>query len=275
MDDMISDAQERIIVKNATVTPIPTEMADEMKAKGVWREGCPVPMECLSLVTVPYFDFEGTEHPDGEMVVMSPVAPQVGSVFEALHARKFPIAKMRPLHHYGGDDEASMADNNTSCFNYREMIGTGSLSMHAYGLAVDLNPLQNPYVVFEKENEGKPTIYPHAGWEFLNRHNQKTGMVEEIVELFAGRGFVVWGGKWTTPIDYHHFQVPRGMATLLPVVSAQDAHTLMTLASEMATEFRMMPPEKEWIQPLIEIYQNNKSNFFDAFLQKLKTLKAS
>jgi hypothetical protein len=262
-------------VNNATVSPIPKEMADAIKAKGVWREGCPVPMESLSLITVSYFDFEGTEHPDGEIVVHSSVAPQVGSVFDALHARRFPIAKMRPLHHYGGDDEASMADNNTSCFNYREMIGTGSLSMHAYGLAVDLNPLQNPYVVFEKDNEGRPTIYPRAGWEFLNRHNQKTGMVEQVVELFADRGFVVWGGKWTTPIDYHHFQVPRGMTLLLPILSSEDGHTLMTLASEMAAQLRLMPADEEWIQPLIEIYRNDKSNFFDAFLQKLKALTAS
>jgi len=262
-------------VKNATISPIPTEMANEMKAKGVWREGCPVSLDCLSLVTVPYIDFEGTFHPDGEIVVLSSVAPQVASVFDALLAQKFPIAKMRPLHHYDGDDEASMADNNTSCFNYREMIGTGSLSMHSYGLAVDLNPQQNPYLVFEKGKEERPTIYPPAGWEFLNRHNQKTGMVEPIAELFADRGFVVWGGRWTTPIDYHHFQVPRGMATLLPILSVEDGHTLMTLAAEIPEQFRLMPADSEWLQPLIDAYKNDKSTFFDAFLQKLKSLKTS
>lgn len=260
---------------NATVSPLPQKMADEMKARGIWREGCPVPLDGLSLVTVPYVDFEGTIHPDGEIVVLSSVAPQVGSVFEALFARKFQIAKMRPLHHYDGDDEASMADNNTSCFNYREMIGTGSLSMHAYGLAVDLNPLQNPYVVFEIGKEERPTIYPPGGWEFLNRHNQKTGMVEPITKIFADRGFVVWGGQWTTPIDYHHFQVPRGMTHLFPILSMEDGHTLMTLAAEMAAQFRLMPADEEWLQPLIEIYNNDKSNFFDSFLQKLKTLTSN
>lgn len=108
-----------------------------------------------------------------------------------------------------------MADNNTSCFCHRPIEGSTIPSMHSYGLAIDINPVQNPFITFEPGNEHNPIIEPKEGWQFLNRHNQKPGMVEDVVSLFAEQGFVRWGGTWTTPIDFHHFEIPLNQAQRL------------------------------------------------------------
>ena len=95
-----------------------------------------------------------------------------------------------------------MAANNSSCFNFRKIDGSELLSMHSYGLAIDINPVQNPFIQKDK-------ISPLDGKSFLNRRDEVAGLVEPIIDIFYKYGFTVWGGRWTTPIDYHHFQVPR------------------------------------------------------------------
>ncbi|MGD9682873.1 MAG: M15 family metallopeptidase [Candidatus Obscuribacterales bacterium] len=212
--------------------PLGDELKTSMVATGVWQEGAPLPIERLARVPVTYVDFDGRVHDDGEIIVMDVIAEAVAALFERLRTLEFPLASVRGLHHYGGSDDASMADNNTSSFNCRHVEGSSSLSLHAYGLAIDINPLYNPFVVFD-EPAGKARIFPSAGWRYMNRRLQHPGMVEPITPIFHELGFSIWGGDWTTPIDYHHFQVPRGLAELLAGSSLAEGRRLFELARSL------------------------------------------
>lgn len=212
--------------------PLGDDLKTSMVATGVWHEGAPLPIERLARVPVTYVDFDGRVNENGEIIVMDVVAEAVAALFERLRTMDFPLASVRGLHHYGGNDDASMADNNSSSFNCRRVEGSSSFSLHAYGLAIDINPLNNPFVVFD-EPEGKASIFPPAGWRFMNRRLQRPGMVEKIAPIFEELGFSIWGGDWTTPIDYHHFQVPRGLAELLALSSLAEGRRLFALARSL------------------------------------------
>jgi hypothetical protein len=111
---------------------------------------------------------------------------------------------MIPIDAYGGDDDASMADDNTSAFNCREVTGGAGWSQHAYGLAIDINPLENPYVRGDE-------VLPPAGQEYLDRDDVRPGMIiegDDVVRAFTFRGFE-WGGNFRTLKDYQHVAVPR------------------------------------------------------------------
>jgi hypothetical protein len=250
------------------VSSLPKDLTVEMKKSGLWKDSCPVALERLSLLTIPYIDFEGKEHVDGEIVVLDAVADQVASAFAIMHERHFPLDKMRPIHHYAGEDELSMADNNTCCFNFRPIASDSSIiSIHSYGLAIDINPLQNPFVVFN-EDQGTATVHPKKGWEFLNRHNRKPGMVEDIVSVWAEHGFFIWGGKWTTPIDYHHFQPPRGVAELLMLMDKEGGQRFFKLCANKREHLSKMP-SGEALQPLIDLYEKDSGQFFETFWERL------
>lgn len=244
-----------------SVSTIPIELSEAMQEKRIWQPMCPIALERLALVKVKYHDFDGTTHDDGELIVHDAVASRVERVFSKLFEMRFPIARIKSLHHFDGDDEKSMAANNTSCFNFRQIQGSASVSMHGYGLAIDVNPLQNPFVTFDETN-GIATIHPPNGWQFLNRHNQKTGMVEPIVSLFEENGFIVWGGGWTTPIDYHHFQPPRLVAELLAAMNREDGIRFFETCAENHKQVAQLPG-KTSAEELVALYQTDGKGFFD------------
>src|SRR3981081_3065624 len=128
------------------VVPISPALCNQMKLRHVLNPGAPVGCDRLRLLTFGYVAFDGQPKSDGEMVVMDAVADHALRVFVALRARGFPIASVKLMDHFNGDDDASMAQNNTSAFNVRPVAGTGSISLHAYGVAIDLNPIQNPFI---------------------------------------------------------------------------------------------------------------------------------
>lgn len=248
----------------AAIGTLPKDIAQEMKSKGVWQEASPVPLERLALLTIPYIDFEGTTHDDGELIALDVAAEHITAVFAELYQRKFPINKMRGAHHYESNDELSMADNNTTCYCFSIIEGTSFPSLHSYGLGIDINPLQNPFVVFDEE-KGTATVHPQKGWEYLNRHNKKIGMVEEIVPLLAEHGFFIWGGRWTTPIDYHHFQPQRGIAELLTVLTFDDGKRFIDSAIKYKDRLPALTSmaHGENLQPLVELYKKSKNDFFE------------
>src|SRR5690606_20285183 len=137
------------------------------------------------------------------------------------------LAHARAMMHYRGDDEAAMRDNNTSAFNDRAITGGTVPSLHAYGLAIDINPVQNPYV--EIAGDGNARFHPAAGSRYANRaaarpgKPARAGMAEDVVELFAQHGFTTWGGDWDAPIDYQHFQVSRTLAQKLAALPPEQA----------------------------------------------------
>lgn len=164
-----------------------------------WRQGCPVGPDDLRLVTLRHVGFDGGAH-TGEIIVHEDLARAVRDVFRDLYEARFPIRRMRTIEVYDGDDDASMADDNTSGFNCRPVAGGTRWSRHAYGRAIDVNPLENPYA-----KDG--TVLPPAGRQFLDRSRDHQGMIharDEVVDAFARRGFG-WGGNFVTLVDYQHF----------------------------------------------------------------------
>jgi hypothetical protein len=178
---------------------------EELMNNGVWNTNSPVSMERLKKLTVAYIDFNGA-YKKGELVVFDVVAPYVLAIFKELFEQNFPIDKIVPMQNYHGSDERSMMDNNSSAFNCRQILNTDRWSSHAYGMAIDINPVQNPYLIVNYESS-KIEVYPNLAIEFVNRNLYHPGMVENVVSIFRKYGFSVWGGVWKTPIDYHHFQI--------------------------------------------------------------------
>lgn len=245
----------------SSINSLDSDLAMQMRRHGIWQEDCPLPLNRLCTIQIRYVDFEGARHDDGQMVALDTAAPLIANIFERLFQENFPIAKLRSVHHYAGNDEDSMADNNSSCFSHRPIEGTSLASLHSYGLAIDLNPLQNPFVVFDEE-KGTACFHPSKGWEFNNRHNQKPGMVEKVVEIFAENGFFVWGGKWTTPIDYHHFQTPRGMAELLTLMDPSDGMRFFELCIAKREQLKSMHSGAA-LQKTKDLYRRSPKEFFN------------
>lgn len=183
----------------------PTRIRAIKKCKE-WSDDCPVPLARLVKVSFIHLDFQGNEQ-IGRIIVLDALGESVMTIFKELLQRKFPIEKAIPVDFFAGDDVASMNANNSSAFNCRRVMNTDRWSSHAYGAAIDINPVQNPYVLINEETH-TARIYPIGGAHFLNRHLQESGMVEPIVSVFADHGFTDWGGAWRAPLDYHHFQVP-------------------------------------------------------------------
>jgi hypothetical protein len=148
----------------------------------------------LALVHVRHVGFDGAEH-DGQLVVHGELADEVRAVFTELLARRFPIEKIVPVVAYGWDDDASMADNNSSGFNYRVIAGTDRLSNHAFGRAIDINPVQNPYVRIDG------LVMPTGATYDTSVPGTVT---EDIAGLFTKLGWK-WGGHWTDRKDWQHF----------------------------------------------------------------------
>ena len=151
-----------------TIAPISDALCRDMRSTKVLNPGAPVGCERLRLVRFSYVGFDGATHDDGELVVLDAVADHVLAIFVALRSRAFPIASARLMNHYHGNDDASMARNNTSAFNVRRVEGTNSMSLHAYGVAIDLNPIQNPYV--ERGARGIE-VSPPAGSGYVGRQD--------------------------------------------------------------------------------------------------------
>lgn len=175
--------------------------AEQAAMTGVsWRPGCPVPLADLRRLTVSFVGFDGTTRQGVLVVHASAVAP-LTQVFRELHAARFPIRGMQPVEAYGGDDWTSIEADNTSAFNCRLRTGsTSEWSRHSYGLALDLNPLENPYVT------SGTTSHPRSR-PFLDRSSVRPGMItggSAAVAAFTRVGWS-WGGTWSNPVDLQHF----------------------------------------------------------------------
>jgi hypothetical protein len=165
-----------------------------------WRPGCPVPVEDLRAIDASFWGFDGAVH-EGRIVVAAEVVDDIVGVPGDLFAARYPIERMQPVDAYGGSDDASVEADNTSAFNCRFATGsTSRWSEHAYGRAVDLNPLVNPYVT-------AATVLPPQSQAFLDRTRADPGVIHDgdpAVVAFESRGWV-WGGRWSTTKDYQHF----------------------------------------------------------------------
>jgi hypothetical protein len=171
-----------------------------------WHRGCPVAPAQLRRLRVTYWGFDRRAH-TGTLIVNAREISPLTRVFNRLYTKRFPIRRMRPIDAYGGNDERSLAADNTAAFNCRYAIASGPKrwSAHAYGLAIDINPVENPYLL-----NGR--VHPRAGRAYLDRSRMRRGMaVREglLVSAFASVGWH-WGGRWASSPDYQHFSATGG-----------------------------------------------------------------
>ena len=168
-----------------------------------YKENDRIDYSDLRYVTVKYIDFDGNEK-SGELIVNVQVADDVLAIFKELYDAGYRIEKMRLIDDYNADDEASMEDNNTSAFNYRTIDGTDEISDHGYGVAIDINPLYNPYV---RNGFGERDVLPVNGSAYADRSADfayKIVSGDICYNAFVNRGWK-WGGDWKSPVDYQHF----------------------------------------------------------------------
>jgi hypothetical protein len=183
----------------ASIAPIDTELRTRMTGRS-WRPGCPVGFSDLRLVTATHWDFKGRVR-TGRLVVHRTAAKPMVSVLRRVYQRRFPIRRMWLIDAFGGSDFRSIEADNTSAFNCRRVDGTNRWSTHAYGLAIDVNPIENPYV----SPNGR--IAHGASRTYLDRTDIRPGMAYTggtLVEAFRAIGWG-WGGTWSGAKDYQHF----------------------------------------------------------------------
>lgn len=183
----------------AEILPIDRDLRQRMTGVS-WHRGCPVPLSDLRLLKLRIWGFDGRPH-GGRLVVHRSAAAGFVRVFRTLYRHRYAIRRMRLVDAYGADDHRSMNADNTSAFNCREVAGRpGVWSQHAYGKAIDLNPVENPYVSGNH-------VSPAKGRPFAKRSPRRKGMVSaggRVVRLFRSMGWE-WGGSWSGARDYQHF----------------------------------------------------------------------
>jgi hypothetical protein len=193
-----------LVPYQSSIEPLPHSMKAQLKARGFWHQGCPVPLSDLRLLTVSHRSFRGGTR-DGQLVVNKGAAGPLARVFRRLYRLRFPIRHLRFDDAYG--PRGGRPRDVSGSFECRQAVpspctggkGTGSWSMHAYGLAVDLNPRENPYVGCGQSRD--PTAR-----RYRDRSRHRRGMVtRRVVDAFRSIGWG-WGGSWTgNTKDYMHF----------------------------------------------------------------------
>ena len=191
---------------HSSVQPLPQPVQAQIKAEGFWHQGCPVALSGLRLLTVRHWGFDGRAH-TGRLVVNAGAADPLARVFGKLYRLHFPIRHLRLSDMYGPKRGRPRDGDVTASFDCRQAVpspctggkGTGTWSMHAYGLAVDVNPVENPYVGCGQSRDP-------AARKFFDRSRHRRGMVtRRAIQAFAAVGWG-WGGAWAGDTkDYMHF----------------------------------------------------------------------
>lgn len=184
------------------ISEIPDSVFAAMQGKS-YKEGCPLARDELRYIHILYYDFNELVQ-EGELVCNEVISQDLLEIFRELYENRYALEKVRLIDEYDADDEMSMRDNNTSCFNYRSVPHSTSISKHGYGLAIDINPFYNPYIVTV---DGKQSIEPENSAEYADRTREFDHKIDEndlCYKLFTEHGFT-WGGSWKNSKDYQHF----------------------------------------------------------------------
>ena len=180
----------------SSVSPLSAAFRAQMTS---WHKSCPVPVPDLRLVRVSFWGFDGRAH-QGRLILHRSYTSPVIKALRTLYSERFPIRRMRPVEAYGSSDDRSMAADNTSAFNCRGVTGSSAWSEHAYGRAIDINPLENPEI-------RRGVVSPPGGRKYTNRSKRAKGMVhagDATVRALEAVGWH-WGGYWHSLQDYQHF----------------------------------------------------------------------
>ena len=196
-----SGAQSQIFTSQA----IPDSVFSTMQGR-TWHDNPYIRRSDLRYLRISHYDLEGRTHV-GELICNKLIADKLVSIFRELYKAKYPIQQMRLPDVYNADDERQMRANNTSCFCYRNVSGSKNLSNHARGLAIDINPLYNPYIRYSKK-DGHQIVEPATAKAYVDRkadYPYKITTSDLCYKLFIKYGFT-WGGAWRTMKDYQHFE---------------------------------------------------------------------
>jgi len=193
---------------HATVSPITPTIKQRMIRGHSWHRGCPVGLSDLRYLRMSYRGFDGRDH-TGEMIVHRNVARDVTQIFGEMYRSGYPIKAMKLVSAYGGNDTVSINHDNTSAFNCRAVTGGTKWSNHSYGTAIDVNPIENPYISrsghiahresYAYDRRRRTHHGPHPRSVILSS--------DPIVRSFKHRGWR-WGGDWRSVKDYQHFDKP-------------------------------------------------------------------
>lgn len=195
--------EEAFLDREFCICSISDEVFEKIYGKS-FKEDCTVPREDLRLLKVLHKNLEGKTL-YGELICNKKIAGILLKIFRELYQEGYPIEKIRLVDEYEAEDEKSMADNNSSCFNFRFISFTKKVSKHGAGLAVDINPLYNPYI---KKVGGKVNVEPANALPYTDRSGDfpyKIQKGDAAYRLFTENGFE-WGGDWQTVKDYQHFE---------------------------------------------------------------------
>lgn len=187
------------------ISEISDELLERIKGKS-YKKDCPLPLSELRYVHVLHRDFNGRTR-EGELVCHSYIARDLIEIFRELYDRYYPIEKIELVDEYDADDELSMRADNSSCFNYRTISHTNRISKHGLGVAVDINPLYNPYI---KTVNGEEIVAPSNAGPYVDRSRDFPYKIDEddlAYKLFTQKGFT-WGGHFKNSKDYQHFELP-------------------------------------------------------------------
>ena len=207
-EDMTANTERNTFQDGFYYEPLSDSIKQRITGISYPEMGCTVPYEDLSYVGLLYIDFNGEEQ-TGELICNKAIAQDMVEIFYELYRNDYRIERIRLVDEYGGDDTLSMLDNNTSCFNYRVVDGTTTLSKHALGCAIDINPFYNPYIVYNKNGSGETYISPKGSEIYADRSQDFPYKIDEndlCYKLFTEHGFT-WGGNWNSTKDYQHFQI--------------------------------------------------------------------
>lgn len=190
--------------KNFYIKEISNELMERMRGKS-FKENCSVPRDDLRYLHVLHRTLDGKTL-EGEMICNKHIADAVLHIFREFYEADYPVERVRLVDEYDADDDLSMAANNSSSFNFRLVSGTSRISKHGLGMAVDINPLYNPYIPDINEDR----VLPESGRPYIDREADfpyKITREDLAFKLFKKHGFN-WGGDWDESPDYQHFEIP-------------------------------------------------------------------
>ncbi len=170
-----------------------------------WRKGCPVSLKDLRYLRIGYLDFNG-QSKEGELIVHKDVSVEVTKIFEALYEMDYPIKKMRLVSDYKANDWQSIEADNTSAFNCRNATGSKKWSKHSYGKAIDINPIENPYIARSGRISHKESLQYRKRVHTKDTYADKAVLLknDKATRIFKKYGWK-WGGDWSGVKDYQHF----------------------------------------------------------------------
>ncbi|MEN8726523.1 MAG: M15 family metallopeptidase [Sulfurovum sp.] len=190
---------------DSEISKITPQIKERMIKGNTWKKGCPVPLKDLRYLRVKHINFNG-EDQMGEIIVHKEISVEVTEIFEALYHVGYPIKKMKLVSDYKGSDWQSIESDNTSAFNCRAATGSKKWSKHSYGKAIDINPIENPYI------SRKGYISHKASSTYRKRVHKNATYADKAVllkndkavQIFKKYGWK-WGGDWSGVKDYQHF----------------------------------------------------------------------